>query len=67
MRALVTRVADRIEARDAARFARLRRAAVHNDPNDYNVLVSEIPPKGGNYRSSGAGDQADRRSCSFRL
>ena len=40
MRALVTRVADRIEARDAPRFARLRRAAVHNDPNDYNVLVS---------------------------
>jgi Ser/Thr protein kinase RdoA (MazF antagonist) len=32
--------ASRIDrARDAARFARLRRAAVHNDPNDYNVLV----------------------------
>src|SRR4029079_1275268 len=40
MRALVTRLVDQIEARDAARFARLRRAAVHNDPNDYNVLVS---------------------------
>jgi 4-aminobutyrate aminotransferase-like enzyme/Ser/Thr protein kinase RdoA (MazF antagonist) len=40
MRALVTRVADQIEARDGARFARLRRAAVHNDPNDYNVLVA---------------------------
>jgi 4-aminobutyrate aminotransferase-like enzyme/Ser/Thr protein kinase RdoA (MazF antagonist) len=43
MRALVTRVADRIESRDVARFARLRRAAVHNDPNDYNVLVSDLP------------------------
>ena len=41
MRALVTRIADRVEARDAPRFGRLRRAAVHNDPNDYNVLVSE--------------------------
>jgi len=40
MRALVTRLVDRIETRDAPRFARLRRAAVHNDPNDYNVLVS---------------------------
>lgn len=44
LRALVTRVADRIESRDAPRFARLRRAAVHNDPNDYNVLVSDFPP-----------------------
>src|SRR5207244_7367741 len=41
MRALVTRVADRIETRDAPGFARLRRAAVHNDPNDYNLLVSD--------------------------
>ena len=49
MRALVTRVADRVEARDAPRFARLRRAAVHNDPNDYNVLVSDLPPEGGSY------------------
>jgi 4-aminobutyrate aminotransferase-like enzyme/Ser/Thr protein kinase RdoA (MazF antagonist) len=40
MRALVTRLVDQIEARDAVRFGRLRRAAVHNDPNDYNVLVS---------------------------
>ena len=56
MRALVTRVADRVETRDAPRFARLRRAAVHNDPNDHNVLVSDLPPKGGNYRiSSGSG------------
>ena len=47
MRALVTRVADRIESRDAPRFARLRRAAVHNDPNDYNILVSDLPPEGG--------------------
>jgi 4-aminobutyrate aminotransferase-like enzyme/Ser/Thr protein kinase RdoA (MazF antagonist) len=41
MRALVTATADRIEVRDAARLARLRRAAVHNDPNDYNVLVED--------------------------
>jgi 4-aminobutyrate aminotransferase-like enzyme/Ser/Thr protein kinase RdoA (MazF antagonist) len=40
MRALVTRIVDRIESNDGARLARLRRAAVHNDPNDYNVLVS---------------------------
>ena len=41
MRALVTppRGADRSARR--APFAGLRRAAVHNDPNDYNVLVSE--------------------------
>jgi 4-aminobutyrate aminotransferase-like enzyme/Ser/Thr protein kinase RdoA (MazF antagonist) len=41
LRALVGRLAEQIESRDASRFARLRRAAVHNDPNDYNVLVSE--------------------------
>jgi len=41
MRALVTTLLARIEARDAERFQRLRRGAVHNDPNDYNVLVSE--------------------------
>jgi 4-aminobutyrate aminotransferase-like enzyme/Ser/Thr protein kinase RdoA (MazF antagonist) len=40
MRSLVTTVVDRIESRDGASFARLRRAAVHNDPNDYNVLVN---------------------------
>ena len=50
MRALVTRLVDQIEARDAARFSRLRRAAVHNDPNDYNVLVS-LPPEGGSHES----------------
>src|SRR4029079_2018838 len=48
MRAVVTRLVDQIEARYAARFARLRRAAVHNDPNDYNVLVS-LPPDGGSH------------------
>jgi Ser/Thr protein kinase RdoA (MazF antagonist) len=48
MRGLVTSVAERIEREDAPRFARLRRAAVHNDPNDYNVLVS-LPPKGGSH------------------
>jgi Ser/Thr protein kinase RdoA (MazF antagonist) len=43
MRALVTRLASEVEARDGPRFARLRRAAAHNDPNDYNVLVALRP------------------------
>src|SRR3954470_2520838 len=50
LRALVISLLDRIEAHDASRFARLRRAAVHNDPNDYNVIVS-LPPEGGSYES----------------
>jgi 4-aminobutyrate aminotransferase-like enzyme/Ser/Thr protein kinase RdoA (MazF antagonist) len=41
LRALVVSVADGVAARDGERFARLRRAVVHNDPNDYNLLVSE--------------------------
>src|SRR5262245_31623132 len=41
LRRLVRDVASRVDARDGARLARLRRAAVHNDPNDHNVLVSE--------------------------
>ena len=41
MRALVIDLASRVDARDGERLARLRRAVVHNDPNDYNVLVSE--------------------------
>ena len=36
---LVTELLERIERDDVSRFARLRRAAVHNDPNDFNVLV----------------------------
>ena len=40
MRALVIDLAARVHARDGARLAGLRRAAVHNDPNDYNVLVN---------------------------
>ena len=53
MRALVARLADQIESRDAPRFAKLRRAAVHNDPNDYNVLVSEdLPLEGESYGAS---------------
>lgn len=51
LRALVQDVARRVEARDGARFAALRRAAAHNDPNDYNVLV-DVPPEGGNYRDA---------------
>jgi 4-aminobutyrate aminotransferase-like enzyme/Ser/Thr protein kinase RdoA (MazF antagonist) len=42
-RALVGVLLDRIVTRDAQQFDRLRRAAVHNDPNDYNVLVSRPP------------------------
>jgi 4-aminobutyrate aminotransferase-like enzyme/Ser/Thr protein kinase RdoA (MazF antagonist) len=41
MRARVLRLAARVERRDGARLATLRRAAAHNDPNDYNVLVSD--------------------------
>ena len=41
VRDLVIRVAAEIEVRDGARLAGLPRAAVHNDPNDYNVLVTE--------------------------
>lgn len=39
LRAMVSRIAERVAAHDAATFARLRRSAVHNDPNDYNVLI----------------------------
>jgi Ser/Thr protein kinase RdoA (MazF antagonist) len=53
MRALVGRLVDRIESRDGARLIRLRRSAVHNDPNDYNVLVS-LPPEGGSHQSGHA-------------
>src|SRR5688500_1295903 len=51
LRALVQDLARRVESRDGARFARLRHAAAHNDPNDYNVLV-DVPPEGGNYGES---------------
>ncbi len=43
LRALVQRVAASVTNRDAGRLSRVRRAAVHNDPNDYNVLVEEQP------------------------
>jgi 4-aminobutyrate aminotransferase-like enzyme/Ser/Thr protein kinase RdoA (MazF antagonist) len=39
LRALVTRAAADVERRDGERLPGLRRAAAHNDPNDYNVLV----------------------------
>lgn len=35
----IRRLAGHIESRDADRFARLRRSAVHGDANDFNVLV----------------------------
>src|SRR5438094_1116016 len=39
LRTLVERMAARIERDAARRFATLRRSAIHNDPNDHNVLV----------------------------
>ena len=39
LRTLVERLAARIEKEDAPSFGRLRRSAVHNDANDFNVLV----------------------------
>jgi 4-aminobutyrate aminotransferase-like enzyme/Ser/Thr protein kinase RdoA (MazF antagonist) len=39
LRALVHRLTARIENDSRRRFDQLRRTVVHNDPNDYNVLV----------------------------
>ena len=39
MRALVLRVAQQVDFRDGPRLETLRRAVVHNDPNDHNVLI----------------------------
>jgi 4-aminobutyrate aminotransferase-like enzyme/Ser/Thr protein kinase RdoA (MazF antagonist) len=61
MRALITRVADQIETRDAPRFAGLRRAAVHNDPNDYNVLVSDHGDQIGGVQTGTSAASAFRR------
>ena len=47
MRSLVTSLAERIQQVDAGRLERLPRAVLHNDPNDYNVLVSEDGPGAG--------------------
>jgi 4-aminobutyrate aminotransferase-like enzyme/Ser/Thr protein kinase RdoA (MazF antagonist) len=41
-RALVIGLVGEIERHDGERLARLRRAAAHNDPNDYNVIVSDL-------------------------
>jgi 4-aminobutyrate aminotransferase-like enzyme len=41
LRALVVRLAHQIDFRDGPRIDGLRRAVVHNDPNDYNVLVDQ--------------------------
>jgi 4-aminobutyrate aminotransferase-like enzyme/Ser/Thr protein kinase RdoA (MazF antagonist) len=46
MRLLVAGLLDRIERDDVPLFARLRRAVVHNDPNDFNVLV-DLPAEAG--------------------
>jgi 4-aminobutyrate aminotransferase-like enzyme/Ser/Thr protein kinase RdoA (MazF antagonist) len=55
MRALVERLVAEIDVRSGARFTRLRRAAAHNDPNDYNILVDrgepDLPPEGGSRRN----------------
>jgi 4-aminobutyrate aminotransferase-like enzyme/Ser/Thr protein kinase RdoA (MazF antagonist) len=39
LRSLVIRVAQQVDFREGPRLERLRRAVVHNDPNDHNVLV----------------------------
>src|SRR5207247_4487406 len=39
LRTLVERMAARIQRDDTRLFAGLRRSAIHNDPNDHNVLV----------------------------
>jgi len=39
LRGLVVRVAQQVDFRDGPRLDTLRRAVVHNDPNDHNVLV----------------------------
>jgi 4-aminobutyrate aminotransferase-like enzyme/Ser/Thr protein kinase RdoA (MazF antagonist) len=43
MRALVAELADDVTRRDARRLAGLRQAVVHNDPNDFNILVEDTP------------------------
>ena len=69
IREVVVHVTDRVQAHYAPLLTRLRRAAVHNDPNDYNVLVEvppsdvplkggDIPPKGGSYNPEIEGSAA---------
>ena len=41
LRGLVVRVAQQVDFRDGPLLDALRRAVVHNDPNDHNVLVDE--------------------------
>jgi 4-aminobutyrate aminotransferase-like enzyme/Ser/Thr protein kinase RdoA (MazF antagonist) len=43
LRRLVESTLERIDRDESAHFARLPLGAVHNDPNDYNVLVSLAP------------------------
>jgi 4-aminobutyrate aminotransferase-like enzyme/Ser/Thr protein kinase RdoA (MazF antagonist) len=42
LRGLVERTTAHVHARDAHVLARLRRSAIHGDPNDYNVIV-QVP------------------------
>ncbi len=42
LRGLVERTAARVHARDADVLGRLRRSAVHGDPNDHNVVVDGL-------------------------
>lgn len=44
LRGRVLRISGYVQARDDSRLARLRRATVHGDANDYNVLVIEDGP-----------------------
>jgi 4-aminobutyrate aminotransferase-like enzyme/Ser/Thr protein kinase RdoA (MazF antagonist) len=60
MRTVVSALLDRIDREDAARFARLRRAVVHNDPNDFNVLV-ELPARAGSYRNEVVASGSSRK------
>lgn len=57
LRGFILRTAGHVESRDGARLARLRRTAVHNDANDFNVLV--VDPGPGAPRVSGFIDFGD--------
>src|SRR5262249_27411819 len=40
LREILERASDEVERVDSVRFSRLRSSAIHNDANDYNVLVN---------------------------
>ena len=60
LRALTERLCGRIEEHDGPRLGDVRRCAVHNDPNDYNVLVArDNEPVPGSERVAGILDFGD--------